>query len=92
MSEEGSFNRKYKVLVPFLSDQKIGRQGTLPILPPLFLPKSSDQNFEVPILLIIVERPNYHALGYNMTPPPIAPGERSLSYKICPLFTHSICY
>ena len=25
-------------------------------------------------------------------PPPTAPGERSLSYKICPLLTDRICY
>ena len=42
-------------------------------------------------MFIIVERPNNYAFGYNMNLPK-APGERSLSYKICPLFMHSICY
>ena len=43
-------------------------------------------------MFIIVEKPNNYAFGYNMTPSPTAQGERSLSYKICPLFTQIICY
>ena len=62
-----------------------------PLLAPFFL-KSSDQNFEIAILFIIVEKPNNYAFAYKITPPPTAPGGKSLSYRICPLFTHSICY
>ena len=40
----------------------------------------------------MVERPNNYVFGNNMTPPPKAPGGRSLSYKICALFMYSICY
>ena len=58
-------------------------------MPFIFL-KSSDQNFEIGVLFKIVESPNSHASGDTMTPTP--PGERSLSYKISPLLTHSICY
>ena len=39
-------------------------------------------------LVEIVERPNNYPFGDIMTP--IARGERSLSYKICLLFTYSI--
>ena len=48
--------------------------------PSLFFPKSSDQNFGIAVLFILVERPNSCALGYKIFP--IARGERSLSYKI----------
>ena len=85
--ERGSFERILKVIMPFLSDQKIGGQlGPLPLL----FQKSSDQNFETAILFVIVGRPNNYAFGYNTTP--TVPGERSLSYKTCPLFAHSACY
>ena len=47
MSREGSFQRKLKVLVPFLSDQKIG--GHLGPLPRSFFPKVIDQNSEITI-------------------------------------------
>ena len=44
---------KLKILVPFVSDQKIG--GQLGPLPRSFSPKSPDQNFEIAILFSIVE-------------------------------------
>ena len=60
MSQEGSFERKWKVLVPFLSDQKIG--GHLDPLPRSFFPKSTDHNFENAILFSIVENYNNYKL------------------------------
>ena len=42
------------------------------------------------MLFSIVERPNKYTFGDFMTP--TAPGERSLCYKICPLFKCSNCY
>ena len=75
----------------FFSDKKIG--GQVGPLPYPFSSKSSDQNFKIEILFIIVERPDNYVFGCNMTPPPpTGPGEGSLNYKSCPLFTHCICY
>ena len=56
MSQEGSFWCKWKVLVPFLSDQIIG--GHLGPLTRSFFPNSTDQNFEIAIFFRIVENHN----------------------------------
>ena len=68
--------------------KKIG--GQLGPLTRHFFPKPSDQNFEIAILFSIVETPKNMSL--EITWPPKAPGEGSLSYKICLLSTYSICY
>ena len=60
-----------------------------PTLP--FPPKSPDQNFDITILFTIVETFSSHAFG-DKNPPPHCPWRRSLSYKICQLFKHVICY
>ena len=69
MSEESSFKRKLKVLVPFLSNQNIGWQTRLPPTP-FLSSQSSDQDFQIAILLRIVERLKNYAFGNIMTPPP----------------------
>ena len=75
--------------MPFLSDQKNWRATRSPPTP--LLSESSDQYFETAILFSIVERPNNYTFGDIMTlPQPLR--KSCLSYKICPLFTHSICY
>ena len=86
----GSFERKLKFLVPFSSDQKDWRATRPPPRP--FSPKSSNSNFDITILFIIIEKPNNYAFGYNMNPPLTYREESFLCYKIFPLFTHSICY
>ena len=88
MSQEGSFYWKWKVLVPFLCDQKIG--GHLGPLPRSFFTKSTDQNFEIAILFIIVENRNYYVFG--MTYSPTVPREVASSYKLWPVFTYSNGY
>ena len=50
------------------------------------------KSFEIVILFSIVEKSNKYTSGDFVIPPPTAPGKMSLSYKICPLFTCSICY
>ena len=75
-----TIERKLKVLVPFLSDQKIG--GQIDPLSRLYFSKLFDQNFEIAILFSIVERPNNYAFRDNITPH--SPWERSLYCKICP--------
>ena len=54
--------------VPFVSEYKDCR-ATRPPPSSLFPSKSSNYNFEIAILFVIVERSNDFALGYNMTPP-----------------------
>ena len=59
MSQEGSFERKLKVVVFLLSDQK----NWLVTRPPpmlIFSPKPPDQNFEIAILFNLVEKSNNH--------------------------------
>ena len=45
-------------------------EGNLAPSPARIFPKSSDQDFEIFILLIIFESPNKYAFRYNITPPP----------------------
>ena len=67
--------------------KKIG--GQLGHLAHYFFPKFYDQNFKIVILFIMVERPSNYAFGSDLNPPPTV--LRKI-YKICPLFTYSICY
>ena len=64
---EGSFERKLKVLVPFLNDQKNWR-APRPPLTFIFPPKSTDQNFEIAILFSIVENHNNYVFKYDLLP------------------------
>ena len=68
ISGEGAFERKLKILVPFLSGQKDWR-ATSPPPTPIYSPKLSDQNFEIVILFSIVERSNNYVFRCKMTPP-----------------------
>ena len=67
MLQEGSFQRKWKVLVSFLSDQKNWRA---PRPPPtlIIFPKSTDQNSETAILLRVVEKPHNYVFGDSLLP------------------------
>ena len=66
MSREGSFWRKLKVLVPSLSDRKIG--GRLGPLSRPFPPNSPDQNSEKAILFTIVEKPSNYVFKDDLLP------------------------
>ena len=67
MSQEGSFYRKLKVLVSFLIDQNNWRASRPP--PTLiFVPKSTDQNFEIAILFCIIENDNKYVFGDELLP------------------------
>ena len=83
ISREGSIERKLKVLVPFLSDQKIG--GLLGPLPRSFYPKSPNQIFELAILLSIVEISNNYVFEDDLIP-------HSPQGKGCKLWTSPILY
>ena len=74
----------------FLSDQRDWRATMSP--PPPMFSKIIRSKFWDTILFIIFKRPSNYVLGYNINTHPTSPGEMSLSYKICPLFTHSIFY
>ena len=65
--QEDSFERKWKVIVPFLSNQKNWRA---PRPPPtlIFMPKSSDQHSEIAILFNIVEKPYNYVFGDDLLP------------------------
>ena len=67
MLGEGSFKSKLKNLVLFFKWPK-RVEGNSATSPPFSCPKSSDQNFEIPILFIIDEKPNNYSFGYNMIP------------------------
>jgi len=77
-----------EIYIPFLRDKKIGGQLAPSHAP--FFSKLSDQNFEIAIFFSIAERPNNFAFGDIITFH--NPRKRSLSYKICPFLTYSICY
>ena len=59
-------------------------------LPRFFFPNSSDQKFEIAILISIVERSINHASGDDTNLQ--VPGESVVSFEICPVFTYSIYY
>ena len=61
MAQEGSFQRKLKVLMPVLSDQKL--EGNWASSHALFFPNSPDQNFEIVILFSIIEKSNNYVFG-----------------------------
>ena len=67
MSQEGSFQRKWKVLVPFLSDRKNWRAPRPPSTLLIF-PKSPDQNSEIAILFSVVEKPYNYVSGDDLLP------------------------
>ena len=52
--------------MPILGDRKIG--GHLGPLSRLFLPRSTDQNFEILTNLDIVEKPNNYVFGDDLLP------------------------
>ena len=79
--QEGSFKRKLKNLVSFISDQKIGGQ-LAPVPRPFFL-KAVWSKFWDSIWI---------DMSSEMTWPLRTTRGRAASYEICPLFTYSICY
>ena len=81
-SGEGSFTRKSKVLVPFLSDQKI--EGQLAPSLAHFPPKSPNQNFEIAIFFSIVENSNNYVFEDDLTP--TVPGGRAACYELCSVY------
>ena len=89
ISWEGSLERKLKVLVPFLSDQKKWR-ATRPPPTLIFFPKSPDQNFEIAILFSMVE--NMIKMSFRMTWSPKVPRGRAESYELYSMLTYSIGY
>ena len=86
---ESSFERKLKVLVSFLKDQK-NWKATRPPPTLIFSPKSPDQNFEIAILFSTVE--NIINMFSRMTYYPKVPGGRAESYELYPMFTYGIGY
>ena len=58
---------KIKVLLPFLSDEKIG--GHLdPLTKLIFFPKSANPNFEIAILFNVVEKPHNFVFQDDLIP------------------------
>jgi len=53
-SKKGSFDWKFKGLVPFLIIKRNWRATNLPLMP-TFSPNTSNQNFEITILCNVVE-------------------------------------
>ena len=88
MLQEGSFWRKWQVLVPFLSDEKL--EGTWTPPTHIFSPKLPDQNFEIAILFNLVENSINMYLGTTWSP--TVPGGGDTSYKLWPFFTYSKGY
>ena len=59
--------------------------------PPLYIPQPPDQNFEIAILFILVERPNNCVSRYKINP--TESQEKCLQFiKFVSLFARSICY
>ena len=95
ISQEGSFERKIKVIVPFLRDQEIGGQQDPSCTH--FFPKSPDQNFEIVIFFSIFEISNNYIFHDdlqsrsrgNPVPVPVPPQSRG---KGCKLWALSIVY
>ena len=82
----GSFDYKFKALIPFLSVKSDWR-ATSPSLTPLFAalsPKISDQNLKIAILFSIVGRFNSYAFGYVILITALE--ARAVSCVIYPLF------
>ena len=88
MPREGSFERKLKLLVPFLSDLKIG--GLLGPLPRSFFPISLDQISEIVILLNTIEQSNNYVFEDDLIPHIF--GARAAIYELCLLFIYIISY
>ena len=76
-------------IVPHFVTKTIEGQLDFPS-PRSFFPKSSDQHFEITILISIDERSSNHASGDNTALQ--VPRDRAISYEICVVFTYSICY
>ena len=87
--QEGSFERKLKVLVLFLSDQK-NWKATRPPPTLIFFPKSPGENFEIAILFSIVKKSNNYVFEDDLIPH--RPGRRAASCELCPMFVYSIYY
>ena len=64
--------------------------GHLGPFPRSFYPKSPDQNSEIAILFIIVEKPNNYVFGDDLLPN--VPGGGAANYKLWPVFTYSNGY
>ena len=88
-SWKGSFCRKLKVLVPFLSYQKIG--GHLGPLPRSFSPKVTGSKFR-DSYFIHHSRKNQITISLGTTYSLTVPMGGAASYKLWPLFTYTNCY
>ena len=94
ISGEG-LKQKLRVLVPFFSDQKNWRVTRLIPNPPftsLFCKIARSKFRDVHFVHHKLKAKQLCIQIYNDLPPSIACRERSLSYKVCPLFTYGICY
>ena len=56
----------------------------------IFFPKSTDQNFEIPILFRIIENHNNYVFGDDLSP--TVPGGGAARHKLWPMFTYSNGY
>ena len=88
ISEEGSFERKLKLVVNFFRDQESG--GQLGSLPRSLFPKVIGSKFEMTISFNIAEKSNSYVFEDDLIPQ--SPGGTAASYELCPLSTYSIGY